>query len=137
MEKREIKFRAWSRFDHKMISAKKMADQPWNVYGSMYKQNGDWKFMQYTGLKDKNGKEIFEGDILKDDVGDILEVKFGKLPLDKSGDCVCTYEAFYCKSYGQLGKTYMHECQKIGNWMEIIGNIYENPELLQGLTNKE
>ena len=130
---RKIKFRAWDKIWKKMYENVAEFDLFRGVSGLQIPNDGKGshlEFMQYTGLHDKNGKEIYEGDILKDDVGDILEVKFGKLPLDKSGDCVCTYEAFYCKSYGQLGKTYMHECQEIGNWMEIISNIYENPDLL-------
>ncbi len=88
------------------------------------------KLMEFTDKDDKSGKQICEGDILRDDCGELYEVVFGKLPLDKSGDCVCTYEAFYCKCYGKLGQAPFYECQNIGEWMEIIGNIYENPELL-------
>jgi uncharacterized phage protein (TIGR01671 family) len=90
---------------------------------------------EYTGLKDKNGKEIYEGDILIDDQKELLEVKFGELPLDKSGDCVCTYQSFYCKCYGKLGVAPMYDCANIGEWMEVIGNIYENPELIS--SNKQ
>lgn len=94
---------------------------------------------QYTGYKLPTNRkigaikivEIYEGDILTDDFGDKLEVRFGKLPLNKAGDCICTYEAFYCKNYGQLGGSPFYECQEIGAWMERIGNICENPELLK------
>jgi len=90
---------------------------------------------QFTGKLDKNGKEIYEGDILKDDSSDVLVVRFGKLPLDKSGDCVCTYPAFYCEDKGGLGYAPVHECREIGNWMEVIGNIHENPEILERQSN--
>lgn len=80
---------------------------------------------QSTGLKDKNGVEIFERDKLKDDVGDIGIVRFGKLPLDKSGDCVCTYQAYYLECLGRLGRAPTFECANIGSWMEVIGNIHE------------
>ena len=85
------------------------------------KMSDNFVLVSYAEKLDCNGKQIFVGDILKDDTGDILEVKFGELPLGKSSDCVCTYPAFYCKSYGQLGVAPSEECQEIGDWMEIIG----------------
>ncbi len=134
---REIKFRAWNKKERIMIDDTTIhtitfSGKVWRVSSSIFKdETKDFELMQYTGLKDRTGKEIYEGDILKDDVGDILEVKFGKLPLDKSGDCVCSYQSFYCKNYGQLGQSPSNKCQDIGNWMLVIGNKFENPELLK------
>lgn len=85
---------------------------------------------QYIGKPDKNGIDLYTGDILQDDVGHLFEVMFGKLPLGKSGDCVCTYDAFYAKGYGKVGEALWHECQEIGDWMEKIGTVYENAGLL-------
>ncbi len=83
---------------------------------------------QQTPYKDKNNKFIFEGDKLIDDVGDIGIVRFGELPLGKSGDCVCTYQAIYVECLGQLGRAPTYECVEIGDWMEIVGNIHDKPE---------
>lgn len=78
------------------------------------------------------GKEYYEGDVTKDDTGDIGIVRFGKLPLDKSGDCVCSFPAFYIQCLGQLGHAPTYDCQEIGKWWEIIGTIHTHPELLKG-----
>lgn len=103
-------------------------------YGGLFLPfSDDIILMQFTGLLDKNGKEIYEGDVLTDEDGYLLEVKFGKLPLRKSGDCVCTYESFYAQCHGKLGVAPMYACQEIGTWMKIIGNIHENPDLVSPL----
>lgn len=86
---------------------------------------------QSTGKRGKNKKEIYEWDILKDDCGEIGIVRFGKLPLDKSGDCVCTYLAYYVECKGKLGQAPSWECTEIGDWMEVIGNIHDNPNFLE------
>jgi len=92
---------------------------------------------QFTTKYDKNERKIYGaigkrgGDILKDDTGEIGVVRFGELPLDKSGDCVCTYPAFYVECLGKLGQAPTYECVKIGDWMEIIGTQAEDSKLLE------
>ena len=83
-----------------------------------------FEVMQYTGLKDKNGKEIYEGDIFLD-----ITSPYGK-------ECVVIFElgSFGFKQHGYFRSFY--GCNKRWNAqtkeskIEIIGNIYENPELL-------
>lgn len=87
----------------------------------LFKQN-EFELMQSTGLVDKNGKEIYEGDILTDGSIKYL-VRF-----EEEKACfimkpiLCGKTLF--KKYEELSKRYMH-------YYEIIGNIYENPELLK------
>ena len=79
-----------------------------------------------------DGKVFYEGDVTKDDTGDIGVVRFGELPLDKSGDCVCIYPAFYVRCFGQLGQAPTYECVQLGDWMEIIGTVHTtHPEFLE------
>lgn len=76
---------------------------------------------QFTGLYDKNGKEIYEGDILKRTVA--KENGFGNFigVVDyKAGGFLLKEEYGYCPFYDTFGSTY-----------EVIGNIYDNPELLE------
>jgi len=76
-----------------------------------------YEIMQYTGLKDKNGKEIYEGDILKLQPEEGMIVEVVNRP-ELNGYGVIDKEGWQ----GQLSNKSNHE---------IIGNIYENPDLLQ------
>ncbi len=83
--------------------------------------------MQYTGLKDMNGKEIYEGDIL--DCGYINPRSKEKIEKIYTIDYQegAYYVRFIDKTpYGDTWLTFMHE------YGVVIGSIYENPELLEG-----
>ena len=75
---------------------------------------------QFTGLTDKNGKKIFEGDIVKDiflNSRKMYEVKF-------TTDCNCGFEPFCEQIYDGEMLIEPQDC-------EVIGNIHDNPELLE------
>jgi uncharacterized phage protein (TIGR01671 family) len=118
---REIKFRAWDKKHNEMV--------PWDsikrtgVLGTLAnnqnRQISNVKLMQYTGLKDKNGVEIYEGDILRlknrvtsdskiwrDSISSVF-FKNGMFVVDDDYPSLIDY-----------------------SMVEVIGNIYQNPELL-------
>ena len=126
---REIKFRGVD-----------IADGEW-IYGSLVKVGKDYHILgkgeteaheynivdeesigQYTGLKDKNGKEIYEGDILKYKRNDISEENFKLYWNEKMS-------AFYLQNILWPDDDIPVKYYRIENF-EIIGNIFENKELL-------
>lgn len=94
-------------------------DNDW-CYFSNDGSSGDAILRQYTGLKDKNGREIYEGDILywDDNISGVIKYKDGSFYFE-------TVDEFY-SSWLRVIK---HDLE---TRMEVIGNIYENPELLGG-----
>jgi uncharacterized phage protein (TIGR01671 family) len=96
-------------------------------------ESNEYRLMQYTGLKDKNGVEIYEGDILKvDDDWD----KFGMF----AGYISEVYYGFGCTRFkprydkNSRGKI-LEDDDTI--FMEVIGHIHENPELLDNTVGKK
>lgn len=104
----------------------------------------DIKLMQFTGLKDKNGKEIYEGDIVKIDVkewdDDWIKTLRGITGEVKWVEEGCEYWAglIWDEKYGGgveflklIGEEDWNGGEEMsGNKLEIIGNIYENPKLI-------
>ena len=88
---------------------------------------------QYTGLKDKNGKRIFEGDIIKYKNTD--GIKFNGVALTVIGKVVYNEKnaSFAISGKDEIGAKY-YDYFPIKN-IEVIGNIHDDPELLRGDTN--
>jgi len=126
---REIKFRAWNggmmRYLHEgdFIIEERGLFAP-DEMGDKWKER-EWPIMQYTGLKDKNGKEIYEGDILKD------RNHFWEIILDSDGSTFSRFKAI------MTGKDKLPLLIGLTKDREIIGNIYENPELINTLSTQK
>jgi len=113
---RKIKFRAWipcgewEEPDEEQQKYEMCYDLAFEEFEPVNDQLASVEnLMQYTGLKDKNGKEIYEGDIVSS------KKMFGEV--------VWSYNA----SWGIYGKLIKHDWENC----KVIGNVYENPELLQ------
>jgi hypothetical protein len=151
---REIKFRAWNKERKVMFTPEKYDDQEYLMIGidgellgvdsccwdggcsayNTWTEGNPWIVMQYTGLKDKNGKGIYEGDVIRYkylpgkgfwNCDKMHIIKWGSTgfkmePLPNKGG----FNGWLCSLPG----AYMPSCQEL---FEVIGNIYSNPELLE------
>ena len=131
---KKIKFRAWLNVENKMI-------QPKDFYGIDYYNGCIWykkndesrgvnftgvEIMQSTGLKDKNGVEVFEGDIIitKEEVRDLINYEFYEKEVANTViyDSSRAMFTLYQEGWGIVDEN-MSE-------LEVVGNIFENKELL-------
>ena len=123
------RFRAWLKEDKEMIDVDEMhfkkgeLDFIGNGITWMYKKS-DIVLMQSTGFKDKNGKEIFEGDIVDSEDGILSGVVEFRPDLGMWTNSLLRYNNF-------------ERLCCIANSREIIGNIWENGELLDGENTEE
>lgn len=128
--KREIKFRAYSSHNHKMYP---VSNIEWDIDGRIWVIADDGKngielmdeeahLMEYTGLHDKNGREIYEGDIVRtgtDNIGD-PDPMIGQVIM-REGSWLIENEK-------------MQEAIELFSEItsrEVIGNIFENPEMME------
>lgn len=131
---REIKFRAWDYSKKIFLPTKTYAVLSVTEFGATgimltdfeeYRE-GEYFYPhsqvinQYTGLKDKNGKEIYEGDIILWDYEKIV-VSYGIQGVD-------AFEGIGYNLWSHYGQK--QDGTRLQSEIEVIGNIYENPELL-------
>jgi uncharacterized phage protein (TIGR01671 family) len=120
---RQIEFRAWEHDRKKMC-------YNYQDYIGEAKQN-NYPLMQFTGLKDRNGIPIFEGDILKS------EFVNGNFAIEWNNDVAC-YDWYVLTETKKQGASLAKSIETapakakkpFSKIVEVIGNIYENPELL-------
>ena len=139
MGKRPIKFRAWHKGEAFMIDWDLIVDDGILAYFA----SDDYELMQYTGLKDEDGREIYEGDIVS--VTADIEVGGWNILRDiveeeRTIRQSITCEVYYDEALALYALDTIRKAEHMDSWgffgddgaqeFEVIGNIYENPELL-------
>ncbi len=112
---REIEFKAWSTVERKMLSWNELLDIDLRDTFVAPKATG-LILMQYTGLKDKNGAKIYDGDIIS--IQGDLKNFISKIEWKQE------ISSFIIEDYGVLNIDIL-------DFIQVIGNIYDNPELLE------
>jgi uncharacterized phage protein (TIGR01671 family) len=134
MKNRVIKFRVWDNIDQ---SFWKQSDSHFvleSETGYVWKKDlffflnkpERYIIQQFTGLFDKNGKEIYEGDILQNDWNTVTQVKFGDFQVD-AGDALFDGNGFFLLNIKDKEENSLSS----GDTEKIVGSIFENTELVK------
>jgi hypothetical protein len=122
---REIKFRAWDKTNKVFYTWGFVKEKQGLIFKGIPNLTIPMEELQsisqqFTGLKDKNTKEIYEGDIIEYKAKDCTHTAKIIIGVSEDGE------------YGVLiGNSILRKADKINESCEVIGNIYENPELLE------
>lgn len=128
---REIKYKAWDIEKKKMFTV--TAIYPWHKYkkgymcrvkdGSQDRPTKNVHLLQYTGLKDRNGEEIYEGYIVR--LNNLVETFVAPVVYNQDECCFDLLHPEGYRGHWGLNKRTIATCE-----YKVMGNIYENPELL-------
>lgn len=127
------KYRAWDSWRKRMSIVDRIYIDTKGVrlyddFGEYWRDFSDVILMQSTGLKDKNGQEIFEGDILTDEGCELDEFLSYVYVIFKDGMWYC----MPAKSEGYSGAL-----NEFNEYYSAVGNIYETPELLEANNDRD
>lgn len=124
---REIKFREWETYRRTMAVGIREDYDDSVGFRFLHEEAGQRILMQYTGLKESHGNEIYEGDILEA----VFELLDGELKnIMDVGIVVFKDCAFQVQTFEGHYEP-LHEWAQLSEELKVIGNIYENPELLK------
>ena len=108
---RKLKFRAWDSANNEMYIVKPLQ---WWQLGDEIASHENEPIMQFSGLKDSKGVEIYDGDIVADEDGNTAEIRWSR----RQAQFYADYEDY-------------QDLDGINQWATVIGNIYKNKDLLK------
>ena len=117
---KEIKFRIWNSFAGVMESWEDIVSK--NKIHLLSNQLTQYPVMQFTGLKDSDNIDIYEGDLIKNKSGRICKAVWK--------DRLATFDATVTMSSWRDTDSLGFRCVDWPSCVKVIGNIYENPELI-------
>ena len=119
---RKIAFRVWDKKDKLWVAG-------WSIgQAGVQTETSNKVFMQYTGLQDKNSKEIYEGDVMPiviENLGESIKTVNGVVKFERGQWNIEYFHPFQKEMYLANLYSLLERAEK-----EVIGNLYENPELL-------